>query len=320
MSEKFVSVILPVYNRSVSLSRAIDSVLSQVPAPDELIVVDDGSEEDLSPILSKYAGRIVTHRQANGGAASARNAGARLAKGRWLAFVDSDDEWLPGHMETLYRDLLSAPSDVVVHLGDLRLKGEGYDQSLFALKGVSFPLDRATRMDRPISLVISGMSCLCSAIRRDVFARIEGFDHTMRIYEDTALFGRLMREGAFVVTGQEMAIGHRLESDPVALTGLERREPIYALKTYIQTLEAFFEMELTPEERRMVTARLSGAVLGLARAEAATGAGRPMATLARAARLHPNPLKGWVKSGVAAVLGERGFALLLDQRNRIDRS
>ena len=92
MTTPFVSVILPVYNRSVSLARAIESVLCQQPPPDELIVVDDGSEEDLSPILSRYAGRIVTLRQSNGGAAAARNAGARIARGKWLAFIDSDDE------------------------------------------------------------------------------------------------------------------------------------------------------------------------------------------------------------------------------------
>jgi glycosyltransferase involved in cell wall biosynthesis len=320
MSEKFVSVILPVYNRSVSLSRAIDSVLSQVPAPDELIVVDDGSEEDLSPILSKYAGRIVTHRQANGGAAPARNAGARLAKGRWLAFVDSDDEWVPGHMETLYRDLPGAAPDVVVHLGDMRLKGRGYDQSFFALKAASFPEDRAITVTRPISLVIAGMSCLCAAIRRDVFERVGGFDQTMRIHEDTTLFGRLLREGPFLVTGRTQVIGHRMDDDPIALTGLERREPVLAQATYVRSLESYLDMELTPIERHLVTSRLSGAVLGLARAEARTGAGRPMATLARAARLHPDPLKGWVKSLVAAVLGERGFALMLDRHNGIDRS
>ena len=67
MTTPFVSVILPVYNRSVSLARAIESVLCQQPPPDELIVVDDGSEEDLSPILSRYAGRIGTLRQSNGG-------------------------------------------------------------------------------------------------------------------------------------------------------------------------------------------------------------------------------------------------------------
>jgi glycosyltransferase involved in cell wall biosynthesis len=320
MSEPFVSVILPVYNRSSSLARAIDSVLSQEPPPDELIVVDDGSEEDLSPILSRYAGRIVTHRQSNGGVASARNAGALLANGKWLAFVDSDDEWVPGHIETLYRDLPAAASDVVVHLGDEQWQGKGYDQSFFMLKRVSFPTDRAIRVERPISLVISGMSCTCAAIRRDIFERVGGFDQTMRIHEDTALFGRLLREGPFLVTGRTLVIGHRLDEDPVALTGLERREPVLAQATYVRSLESYLDMDLNPSERHLVNSRLSGALFSLARAESATGAGRPRATLARAARIHPNPLKGWVKSILATVLGERGFALLLDQRDRIDRS
>jgi len=321
MSEPFVSVILPVYNRSISLARAIDSVLEQEPPPDELIVVDDGSDEDLSPILLRYTGRIVTHRQSNGGVASARNAGVRLARGRWLAFIDSDDEWLPGHMATLYRDLATVDPDVVVHLGDMRLKGRGYDQSLFALKNATtFPVDRAVRVERPIFLVSSGMSCQCAAIRRDAFALVGGFDETMRLYEDTALFGRLLFEGAFVVTGRELAIVHRLDGDPVALTGLERREPVYARRTYVHMLEAYLDMDMTPAERRRITGQLSGALLRLAQAEAETGGGRPWTTLVKSARIHYNPLKGWAKAIFAAMLGRRGYALLLDRQSRIDRS
>lgn len=320
MTDLFVSVILPVYNRAASLERSVESVLSQEPPPDELIVVDDGSEEDLSPVLSRYAGRIVTYRQPNGGAASARNAGVRLARGRWLAFIDSDDEWLPGHMATLHRDLAAVDADVVVHLGDLRLKGKGYDQSLFALKNAAFPVDRAVRMERPISLVSSGMSCECAAIRRDVFARVGGFDETMRLYEDTALFGRLMREGEFLITGRELVIGHRLDDDPVALTGLERREPVYARSTYVRTLETYLDMDMTPAERWRINAQLSGALLRLAQAEIETGSGRPWTTLVRSARIHSNPLKGWAKAIFSAVLGRRGYALLLDSRSKIDRS
>jgi hypothetical protein len=234
--------------------------------------------------------------------------------------VDSDDEWVPGHMETLYRDLPGAPADVVVHLGDEQWKGKGYDQSFFMLKGVSFPADRAIRVERPISLVISGMACTCAAIRRDIFERAGGFDPTMRIHEDTALFGKLLREGPFLVTGRTQVIGHRLESDPLALTGLERREPVLALATYVRSLESYLDMDLTPEERDLVNSRLSGAVFKLARSEAKSRTGRPWSTLARSARVHPNPLKGWLKFILAASLGDHGYALFLDQRGGIDRS
>lgn len=315
-----ISVILPVYNRSASLPLAIESVLAQVPPADELIVVDDGSTEDLSPVLSRYEGRIRLHRKPNGGAASARNAGARLATGDWLAFIDSDGEWAAGHMATVHRDLVGAADDIVVHLGDTRFKGPGYDQSMFAIKRASYPNDHAVRVERPIGLIISGMPPEAAAVRRAVFERIGGFDETMRIAEDTALFGRLLREGAFLVTGQELVTTYRLEDDPIALTGLEKREPVYARQMYIRTLEAYLDLDLTERERRMVTGRLSGARLRLAQAETVTGTGSPRATLISAAKVHPKPLVGWSKSAIAAVFGARGYAWLLDRRPLLDRS
>jgi hypothetical protein len=220
----------------------------------------------------------------------------------------------------LYRDLPGAPADVVVHLGDLRLKGKGYEQSRFALQNFKFPIDRAIQLDCPIPVVVSGMFLQCAAIRRSAFEAIGGFNEAMRLYEDTTLFGCLLREGNFLFTGRELAVVHRLDHDSVALTGIERREPVYAGETYIRALETYLSEELTSEERKIVNSRLSGAIFRLARAEAATGVRRPWATLARAARVHPKPLKGWIKSIFAALLGKRGFSLLLDQRNRIDRS
>ena len=117
-----------------------------------------------------------------------------------------------------------------------------------------------------------------------------------------------------------MVIGHRLADDPLALTGLERREPVLAQETYIRSLESYLDMDLAPAERNLVNSRLSGAIFKLARVEARIGPGRAWQTLARSARVHPNPLKGGLKAVAAAMFGEWGFALLLDRRLVIDRS
>jgi glycosyltransferase involved in cell wall biosynthesis len=319
--EPFVSVILPTYNRAASLGRAIESVLAQDPPPDELIVVDDGSEEDLSPVLGRYAGRIVVIRQANAGVASARNAGARVARGRWLAFNDSDDEWLPGHMAVLYRDLAAADPDVVVHLGDVRLKGRSYDVSQLGNLGFVFPEDRAERVERPLRLIILGMTLQGAAVRRDVFERIGGFEPTMRNGQDTHLFARLVGEGPFLVTGATLAILHRLDDDPHALTGYARRDPVSYRTFVLRTLEPCDSIDLSPEDRHLVAIVRHLWLLHLARAEAETGQPRPWATLARAARSHPVPLKGWVKAAVLGLAGPRGYALFLHTAPpRIDRS
>jgi glycosyltransferase involved in cell wall biosynthesis len=114
-----VSVVIPTYNRSGLVTRAIDSALAQCRSGDEVIVVDDGSTDDTGQRLKSYAGRIVYHRIANGGVGKARNTGMDLAGNPYLAFLDSDDEWLPGKLE-LQRRLLDARPEVLFCFHDMR--------------------------------------------------------------------------------------------------------------------------------------------------------------------------------------------------------
>jgi glycosyltransferase involved in cell wall biosynthesis len=95
MTSPSVSVIIPTYNRARSISRAIDSVLAQTLQNIELIVLDDGSEDDTAEVLARYGDRICLIRQENRGVSAARNKGIRAARGDWIAFLDSDDEWHP---------------------------------------------------------------------------------------------------------------------------------------------------------------------------------------------------------------------------------
>jgi glycosyltransferase involved in cell wall biosynthesis len=92
-----VSVIIPVFNAAPLIARALQSVFSQTFADFEVIVIDDGSEDeaDLRAALEPWAARITYLRQLNGGPASARNTGIARATGRLLAFLDADDEWRP---------------------------------------------------------------------------------------------------------------------------------------------------------------------------------------------------------------------------------
>lgn len=91
-----VSVIIPAYNRCGWIAEAVDSVLGQDYRPFELIVVDDGSTDSTPWILSSYGSRIRVIQQENSGVSAARNLGAANARGGFLAFLDSDDYWLPG--------------------------------------------------------------------------------------------------------------------------------------------------------------------------------------------------------------------------------
>ncbi len=96
---KKVSVIIPFYSRLDWLFEAIESVLGQTYTNIEIIVVNDGSEEDLSSFLQRYGNRIIYIEQPNSGPATARNTGIRRATGEYIAFQDSDDIWLPTKLE-----------------------------------------------------------------------------------------------------------------------------------------------------------------------------------------------------------------------------
>jgi glycosyltransferase involved in cell wall biosynthesis len=90
-----VSVVIPVYNGAPWIRHALRSVFAQTYRDFEVIVVDDGSTDDLSEALRPWADKITLARQPNAGPAKARNAGIALATGRLIAFLDADDEWLP---------------------------------------------------------------------------------------------------------------------------------------------------------------------------------------------------------------------------------
>ncbi len=94
-SNPCISVIIPTYNRCWILNEAIESVLSQKFTDYEIIVVDDGSNDTTAALLSTYGDRIAIIRQVNKGVSAARNAGILIAKGNYIAFLDSDDMWLP---------------------------------------------------------------------------------------------------------------------------------------------------------------------------------------------------------------------------------
>ncbi len=96
----FVSVIIPVYNREKFIERAINSVLKQTYRNFEIIVVNDGSNDNTANILQKYATKIrIMTLPVNKGVSYARNIGIRYAMGEYVAFLDSDDEWLENKLE-----------------------------------------------------------------------------------------------------------------------------------------------------------------------------------------------------------------------------
>ena len=99
------SVIIPAYNGAATLAAAIESILRQTRAPDEIIVCDDCSTDATAEVAARYGGRVeCIRRQTNGGLSANRNTAVRAARGDWLLVLDQDDELLPHALEELADD------------------------------------------------------------------------------------------------------------------------------------------------------------------------------------------------------------------------
>ena len=120
-----VSVIIPTYNREKTIKRCIDSIVNQSMPPYEIIVVDDGSTDQTLEILNKFYPDIKVIKQRHKGAQAARNAGIHAAQGDYIAFLDSDDEWMPYKLELQVRELSKNPDAVICGEGIMQEDWKG---------------------------------------------------------------------------------------------------------------------------------------------------------------------------------------------------
>jgi glycosyltransferase involved in cell wall biosynthesis len=120
-----ISVVIPTYNSSAFIGATLDSVLGQRMLPDEIIVFDDGSDDDTLEILGSYQPRIVIIQQKNGGVATARNVLSQRASGDLVAFLDHDDLWHPLYLEVMSHLFQKYPSAVAYFSGHVNFSGYG---------------------------------------------------------------------------------------------------------------------------------------------------------------------------------------------------
>lgn len=206
-NEPLISVVLPTYNRAHSLPRAMRSVLAQSYRALELIVVDDGSSDDTEAIVRAMAaadGRVrLVRRAVNGGAAAARNTGLGEARGEWIAFQDSDDEWLLDKLQRQLDALARGAADAVlcvcgylVHRPDSA--GRGY---YLGGENMTYPGDLARQA--LINFFFPTPSWLA---RRSALAAAGGFDENLRCWEDWELAIRLAAIGPFVLVDEPLYV------------------------------------------------------------------------------------------------------------------
>lgn len=170
--------------------RAIETVLAQTRAIDEIIVIDDGSSDGTGDLLTtRYGDRIRYVWQANSGVSAARNHGMRLARGRYFALLDSDDEWLPEKTAHQLAWLEAHPDAGMVLCDVERVDSEGRLIDVFRRRDVIREDGRVLRW-----VIHNPALAPASAIlRREVFEDVGGFDESLRTAEDIDFHLRIAR-------------------------------------------------------------------------------------------------------------------------------
>ena len=190
-----ISTIIPLYNGELYIQQTIESVMSQTLLPMELIIVNDGSTDNAMALIenmqASFPIRLV--HQENAGQSSARNHGARLAKGDILAFLDQDDIWYPDHLECL-----APPFHTNGRLGwvysdvdEIDRNGQMVTLNLLSTLPIKHPKQSLIQLLCEDMLILPS-TCLIS---KGAFDSINGFDETLSGSEDDDLFLRLFRAG-----------------------------------------------------------------------------------------------------------------------------
>jgi glycosyltransferase involved in cell wall biosynthesis len=197
-----VSVVIPVRDRADCVADAVASAFDQDPAPHQILVVDDASTDGSDEAAASAAGspRVIRLSRPLGPSA-ARNAGIRAATGDWLAFLDSDDRWLPGALATRLRAAERA-SGVVLVSGN----AESWDGNRVLRPRMLDGVDHGPG-DDPLARLLGGNFVLTSTViaRRDAVLRAGGFATHLSRCEDYDLWLRLARQGSFVFVDEVLA-------------------------------------------------------------------------------------------------------------------
>ncbi len=246
-----ISVIIPSYNYARVLPRALDSVLAQVTVDTEVIVVDDGSQDDTAEVIAGYSERypaLRVIRQANAGPGAARNRGLRAARGTYALLLDADDELLPDALGIL-RTLASEHPDAAMFLGaQISVMADGRER-LRLPKAVphaaAVTLAKRYLLQKRITI-----SHGCSLFRRDLLLR-RPYPENLRAGEDIPVFAYLLVSAPVVVSNQALA---RIYKHPDSLRHDRREEEERAL-TMVEEVFATLPDECQSLRRRYTAQR-----------------------------------------------------------------
>lgn len=186
-----VSVIIPTFNYGRFIASSIESALNQTFAVAEIIVVDDGSTDETERVVRNFGDKVRYIKQVNKGVCSARNNGVANSTGDLIAFLDSDDTWLPEKIEKQVAKFNENRNVGLVHCGMREFSSENGETIAMYLEGQEGQVAEAHLLfDKPV-INISGSVIMVSRL---AFDAVDGFDTSLKVGEDWDFCYRVARK------------------------------------------------------------------------------------------------------------------------------
>jgi len=228
-----VTVIIPTFNRARFARRAVESVLNQSFTDREVIIVDDGSTDHTRSVLEPFRGEIRYIYQRNSGPGAARNTGIVEARGEWLAFLDSDDEWSPEYLSTQMEGIRHGKAEICIQATDCCIVGlDGSELNYFKLNGAvsEFKGEEYLYFEKPFPFILShGPWQVGSTIfSKRVIKRAGMFDTSLRISEDLDFMARMSLFGGLGLIRKCLVSIYRRRESIECLTEQAKSHPIQA--------------------------------------------------------------------------------------------
>ncbi len=247
------SIVITAYEAAATIAGAVRSALDQTHPAHEVIVVDDGSADDLRGALEPFGERISLVRKENGGGASARNAGAAAASGEFMAILDADDAYAPGRLQALAALAVERP-DLDLLATDARFLVDG------AAVGTFLEHNRFPTVDQREAIFRSCFPTGWPAVRLSTLAAVGGFDERRRIAYDWDCWLRMILAGSAVGMVDEPLYDYVLHGGSLASARLASLRERVALLEAAET-----DPNLRPAERRPLRRALRGHRAAVAR-------------------------------------------------------
>ena len=218
-----VSIIIPTFNREATIAAAVESALAQSHPAKEVIVVDDGSTDATLASLSSFGDAITVVAQSNAGPSAARNRGVAAARGEVLAFLDSDDTWLPSKVARQAAMLEKAGPRMACCVCNASIVDESGDAAgtSFENAGIHLPHVEGEWMN-PGEVLATRFLLFNQvvAVRKSAFLDVGGFNPSFRILEDYDLAMRLSSAGTWGIIADPLVL-KRNDTDGIGVNCLK---------------------------------------------------------------------------------------------------